>query len=208
MSPTELCEGDKPTCSEASRAAEMHLCTLDLACDSRGERKVVECDDRAVFVAAGGVGLRISAKPAEPHVRARRVSVESPIVLKRRARLLEGSVAAAASIILGAEAAAYALGILQVWEAFVMTPLAPLLATFILFIDYELGHYEALWRGRWVREDFHKSLLMILGGLLMTFGLMQYFTSVSTDLNRVIIDTGSGTSLMCAGIYVVKRFAW
>ncbi|MDG6988769.1 MAG: hypothetical protein JRN21_05510 [Nitrososphaerota archaeon] len=134
--------------------------------------------------------------------------MESPIVLKRRARLLEGSLAAAALAIAGVEAAAYALRILQVREAFVMTPLVPVLVTFILFIDYELDHYEATWRGRWVREDFHKSLLMILGGLLITLGLATFFASISTDLNRVIIDTGSATSLMCAGIYVVKRFAW
>lgn len=134
--------------------------------------------------------------------------MENFIDVKRRARLLEGCLLTAALAVAGAEAAAYALGVLQIWEAFAMTPLVPIIVTSVLFVDYELGHYEHIGRGRWVNNDRSKSLFMLLGGVVLMLGLAVSIASVSVDLNRVIFDTGSGASLMCAGIYVVKRFAW
>jgi len=49
---------------------------------------------------------------------------------------------------------------------------------------------------------------MILGIVLLGFGFDLFMSFFGGDLNRVMIDTGSGMSLMCAGLYVAKRFAW
>jgi len=46
------------------------------------------------------------------------------------------------------EMAAYARGVLLIGEALVMTPLIPILATFTLYIDYEITYLQAVWRGR------------------------------------------------------------
>jgi hypothetical protein len=89
-----------------------------------------------------------------------------------------------------------------------MTPLIPILATFTLYIDYEITNYEAVWRGRWVKDDFRKTTLMILGIVILGFGFDLFMSFFGGDLNRVIVNTGSGMSLMCAGLYIVKRFAW
>ena len=108
----------------------------------------------------------------------------------------------------GIEAFAYSLGLLQTGEALVMTPLIPILATFALYIDYEITYYGAVWRGRWVKDDFRKATLMILGIVILGFGFDLFMSFFGGDLNRVIVNTGCGTSLMCAGLYIVKRFAW
>lgn len=90
-----------------------------------------------------------------------------------------------------------------------MTPAVPILLTFSGILDYEIKHEGALaWSRRWVKDDFRKSSLMLLGGVVSTFGLAIALASVSTDLNRVTIDIGAGSSLICLGIYAVKRFSW
>ena len=128
--------------------------------------------------------------------------------LIRKARRLEAMLVAVVFLIGGVEAIAYAKGFLQAGEALVMTPLIPILATFALYVDYEITYYEAVWRGRWVKDDFRKATLMIAGFVIMGFGFELFMSFFGGDVNRVIVDTGSGMSLLCAGLYTVKRFAW
>ncbi len=128
--------------------------------------------------------------------------------VKRRARRLEEALSAAAAVIGGTEAAAYLLGALSIGEAFVMTPLVPFLLTFVLVVDHEIEWDERSWRRRRVRSDFTKSLLMLLGGILVMAGVAAFLAAISADLDRVLFDIGGGSSLICAGIYTVKRFAW
>ena len=126
----------------------------------------------------------------------------------RTARKFEGGLVGVILIISVVEMVAYVHGILSTWVAFVMTPTIPILATLTLYIDYELTYRQKIWRGRWVKDDFRKTNLMILGIVILWFGFYFFLTSLGSDLNRIIIDTGSGTSLMCLGLYIVKRFAW
>ncbi len=128
--------------------------------------------------------------------------------VKHRARRLEEALSAAAAVIGGTEAAAYLLGALSIGEAFVMTPLVPFLLTSVLVVDHEVGRDERPWKRRRVRSDFTKSLLVLVGGILLTAGVAAFLAAISADLDRVIFDIGGGSSLICAGIYTVKRFAW
>lgn len=121
---------------------------------------------------------------------------------------MEEALSAAAAVIGGTEAAAYLLGALSIGEAFVMTPLVPFLLTFVLVVDHEIEWDERSWRRRRVRSDFTKSLLMLLGGILVMAGVAAFLAAISADLDRVLFDIGGGSSLICAGIYTVKRFAW
>ena len=61
---------------------------------------------------------------------------------------------------------------------------------------------------RIVTDDFRKTLLMILGIVILGFGFDLFMSFFGGDLSGVMVYTGSGMSLMCAGLYVVKRFAW
>ena len=132
----------------------------------------------------------------------------TPDEVKRRARRLEEALSAAAAVIVGTEAAAYLFGALSIGEAFVTTPLVPFLLTFVLVVDQEIGWGERSSKRRRVRSDFKKSLLMLVGGMLVMAGVAASISAISADLDRVIFDIGSGSSLICAGIYTVKRFAW
>ena len=125
-----------------------------------------------------------------------------------KVRRLEGGLVMVILVVGLVEMAAYARGVLLIGEAMVMTPLIPILATFTLYIDYEITYLQAVWRGRWVKDDFRKTTLMILGIVLLGFGFDLFMSFFGGDLNRVMVDTGSGMSLMCAGLYIVKRFAW
>lgn len=127
--------------------------------------------------------------------------------LEHSIRLLEGTLGAATLSIGTVETAAYILGRLQIWEAVILTPLVPILATTVLFIDLEAAHYQAPWKARWFEHEFRKSSFMVIGGVLATFGLATAMAAVSDDLVRVVFNLESGTSLICAGVYVVKRFA-
>ena len=125
-----------------------------------------------------------------------------------KVRRLEGGLVMVILVVGLVEMAAYFRGVLLIGEAFVMTPLIPILATFTLYIDYEITYLQAVWRGRWVKDDFRKTTLMILGIVILGFGFDLFMSFFGGDLNRVMVDTGSGMSLICAGLYVVKRFAW
>ena len=128
--------------------------------------------------------------------------------LIRKGRQLEIGLVVTASSIGVIEAVAYSRGLLLTGEALVMTPLIPILATFTCYIDYEITHYQKIWKNRWVKDDFRKATLMIVGIVILGFGFDLFMSFFGGDLNRVIFDTGSGMSLICAGLYVVKRFAW
>lgn len=134
--------------------------------------------------------------------------MERPDDLVPKAKRLEVGLVVVILAVGCVETAEYVAGILQIGEALVMTPLIPILATFTLYIDYEVTYYQAIWKGRWVKDDFRKSSLMILGVMILVSGLGVFMSFVGGDLNRVIVCTGMGTSLMCAGLYVVKRFTW
>ena len=109
-------------------------------------------------------------------------------------------------IVGGVEAMTYTLGRLEIWEAVILTPLVPILITFVLFIDLEAAHLRVPWTSR--ESEFKKSSLMVLGGALATIGLATGLAAVSMSLDRVVIDLGAGTSLICAGVYLTKRFAF
>jgi hypothetical protein len=127
---------------------------------------------------------------------------------KHSVRLVEGALVAAALAIGGIEAAGYLLQRLAIWEAVIMTPLIPILVTFALYLDYELVYHEAVWRGRRVQSEFKKLALIMLGVLTTMVGLAAIFAFVGGGLERAVIDTGAGTSLICVGIYIAKRYTW
>lgn len=126
----------------------------------------------------------------------------------RRGRALVRSLLAGAAFIGGVEALAYYYHVLQLWQSLVMTPSVPILVTLALFVDYEVMEMKERVRVRRVEGDLSKSSLIVVGGLATMVGLAFMMTGASTSLVRVTADVAAGTSIICAGIYIIKRFSW
>jgi hypothetical protein len=125
-----------------------------------------------------------------------------------RGRLLGNILVASAAVVGGVEGSAYYFHVLQIWQAYLLTPLVPALATLALFIDYELNLIQEPWKRRRLHDEFRKSSLMLVGALVATFGTAVFLASISAELTRVTIDVGAGSTMICSGVYIVKRFSW
>jgi hypothetical protein len=125
-----------------------------------------------------------------------------------RGRALARILLFAASLIGGAEATVYYYHTLQIWESYLLTPLVPILITISLFIDYEVQWLEEPWIRRKIQDEFRKSSMLLSGGVMTAIGLAVFMSSISTELPRVTVDVATGSTLICAGLYVVKRFSW
>jgi hypothetical protein len=107
-----------------------------------------------------------------------------------------------------AEIAAYHFDVLQFWESFVTTPLVLALVTMALVVDYEVMLMREPWKRRRVQNEYAKNILLLLGGVTSAAGLSVFLASVSSGLFRVTVDLAAGSTMICAGIYIVKRFSW
>lgn len=127
---------------------------------------------------------------------------------QRRGRALANFLLLVAALLGGTEAAAYYFHSLQIWQSYIMTPLVPILVTLALFTEYELSIMREPWRRHRVHDDFTKSSLMMLGTVAAALGLVVFMVSISAELYRVTVDVAAGSTMICAGVYVVKRFSW
>ena len=125
-----------------------------------------------------------------------------------RGRSVGNTLLSLAAVLGGIEATAYYFHVLQIWQSYLVTPLVPILVTLALFIDYEVKLMQEPWKRRRLQDDFAKSSLILLGTIVATFGLVVFLVGISTVLTRVTMDVGAGSTLTCAGVYVVKRFSW
>jgi hypothetical protein len=125
-----------------------------------------------------------------------------------RGHRLAKALLVAATAIGMVEAIAYFSFSLQIWESYLLTPVVPILVTFALFIEHEIRLRREPWRKHMVRDDFSKSSLMIVGAIIVDVGLVVFMSSISTEILRVTVDAGAGSTMICIGIYIVKRFSW
>lgn len=115
---------------------------------------------------------------------------------------------AVAALVGSTEAATYYYHGLQIWQAYLATPFIPILVTLALVVDYETNLLGEPWRKHRIQSEFVKSSLMMLGTIAATMGLVVFMVSISDQLSRVTLDVAAGSTMICAGIYTVKRFSW
>ena len=115
---------------------------------------------------------------------------------------------AVAALIGSAEAATYYYHSLQIWQSYLTTPFIPILVTLALVVDYETNLLGEPWKKHRVQSEFAKSSLMLLGTIAATLGLVVFMVSISDQLSRVTVDVAVGSTMICTGIYTVKRFSW
>ena len=106
----------------------------------------------------------------------------------------------------GAEAAAYYLGALQIWESYLLTPSIPILVTIAALISDELGHEESPWKGE-STSGLRRSLLMFLGALTVAVGLGIFRVALVGGLFQVTTGLGIAVGFMCFGVYIIWRFS-
>lgn len=106
-------------------------------------------------------------------------------------------------VLVALTAAGYVLGLLNPWEAFFMCNAIPILITGSLLLNYESDLMRRL-----IQSEFKRNSLMALGSALTLPGLALLTTSLlGGSVAQVMFQCGSGTSLICSGLYFVRRFA-
>jgi len=93
---------------------------------------------------------------------------------------------------------------LSALEAGILTPLAVICLLAPVFLD----SLQPGWRRHWIRNDFLKNNLILLGVTISILGFGLFPLAFGGGLERVVIDTGAGTGMMGSGIYIAQRFNW